>query len=152
MRLPSIVISFLILWLLSVVATLWYGDLSTAGNFGDSFGAVNALFSGVALALAIYSMILQQRQNREFEQKTMTGMARQAETIELIRLGLVQQANVARVNALAFLIEREEQRVVTLRQWGQQTHSNENHYAMGIQAAKNRAKDYQAELEKAAAS
>jgi hypothetical protein len=58
-------------------------DFAKAANFGDSFGAINALFSGVALALTIYSMILQQRQNAEFEQKTLAAMTQQAETIQL---------------------------------------------------------------------
>jgi hypothetical protein len=69
MRLRPFVITFILLWVLSAGLTLWNGDFAKAANFGDSFGAINALFSGVALALAIYSMILQQRQNAEFEPK-----------------------------------------------------------------------------------
>lgn len=77
MKLKPFVISFVLLWALSAVITLSYGDFAKAGTFGDSFGAINALFSGVALALAVYSMILQQRQSAEFEHKTLAAMAQQ---------------------------------------------------------------------------
>jgi hypothetical protein len=62
-------------------------------------------------------MILQQRQNAEFEQKTLAAMTQQAETIQLIKTSLVQQANVARVTALTYLIEREEQRIEIISKW-----------------------------------
>lgn len=146
MRLRPFVITFILLWAASAGLTLWHGDIAKAANFGDSFGAINALFSGVALALAIYSMILQQRQNAEFEQKTLAAMAHQAETIQLIKTSLVQQANVARVTALTYLIEREEQRIETLKEWGMQSHKDENYYSQGIKAAKARIDDYQAQI------
>lgn len=146
MRLRPFVITFILLWALSAGLTLWHGDIAKAANFGDSFGAVNALFSGVALALAIYSMILQQRQNAEFEQKTLAAMTQQAETIQLIKTSLVQQANVARVTALTYLIEREEQRIETLKEWGMQSYKDENYYSKGIKAAKTRIDVYQAQI------
>lgn len=148
MKLKPFVISFVLLWALSAVVTLWYGDFAKAGTFGDSFGAINALFSGVALALAVYSMILQQRQSAEFEHKTLAAMAQQAETIELIKTSLVQQANVARVTALTYLIEREEQRIETLKEWGEQSHKDENYYSKGIKAAQARVDDYQEQIRK----
>ncbi|WP_273526568.1 hypothetical protein [Pseudomonas sp.] len=148
MKLKPFVISFVLLWAISAGATLWYGDIAKAGTFGDSFGAINALFSGVALALAVYSMILQQRQSAEFEQKTLAAMTQQAETIELIKTSLVQQANVARVTALTYLIEREEQRIETLKEWGEQSHKDENYYSKGIKAAQGRIDGYQEQIKK----
>lgn len=147
MRLRPFVITFILLWVLSAGLTFWHGDMTWAANFGDSFGAINALFSGVALALAVYSMILQQRQNTEFEQKTLAAMTQQAETIQLIKTSLVQQANVARVTALTYLIEREEQRIETLKEWGMQSYKDENYYSKGIKAAKTRIDVYQAQIE-----
>lgn len=146
LKLKPLVVSFFLMWVISAAVTLWYGDVASAGTFGDSFGAINALFSGVALALAIYSMILQQRQNAEFEEKTIKAMNQQAETIELIKTSLVQQANVARVTALTYLVEREEQRIETLKEWGLKSYSNENHYSKGIDAAKRRIDDYQCQI------
>lgn len=96
--------------------------------------------------MAINSMILQQRQNAEFEQKTLAAMTQQAETIQLIKTSLVQQANVARVTALTYLIEREEQRIETLKEWGVQSYKDENYYSKGVKAAKARIEDYQAQI------
>lgn len=148
MKLKPFVISFVVLWLLSALITIWFGDIAKAGTFGDSFGAINALFSGIALALAIYSMILQQRQNAEFEQKTLAAMSQQTETIELIKTSLVQQANVARVTALTYLVEFEERHIETLKEWGLRSHKDENHYTNGIKAAQARVKDYQEKIRK----
>lgn len=148
MKPKPFVISFIVLWALSALVTIWYGDIAKAGSFGDSFGTINALFSGIALALAVYSMILQQRQNAEFEQKTLTAMAQQFETIELIKTSLVQQADVARVTALTYLIERDEQRIETLKEWGLQSHKNENYYSKGIKAAQDRVDGYQEQIKK----
>ncbi|WP_076591847.1 hypothetical protein [Herminiimonas arsenitoxidans] len=148
MKLKPFIITFVLLWLASALTTVWFGNIGDAGSFGDSFGAINALFSGVALALAIYSMILQQRQNAEFEQKTLAAMAQHAETIDLIKTSLVQQANVARVTALTYLIEREEQRIENLREWGTESHKDENYYSKGIKASQGRIDNYQEQIRK----
>ena len=63
-----------------------------------------------------------------------------------MRVSLVQQANVARVSALTDLIEREEQRIETLKEWGMQSYKDESHYSKGIKAAKTRIDDYQAQI------
>jgi len=146
MKLKPFVISFVLLWACSAGLTLWYSDLTEAGTFGDSFGAINSLFSGIALALAIYSMILQQRQNANFEEKTLAAMEQQAETIELIKTSLVQQANGARVTALMYLIESEENRIENLKTWGKQSYQDENHYSQGIRAAQARLDDYRNQI------
>ncbi|NVJ46995.1 MAG: hypothetical protein HWE21_10830 [Cytophagia bacterium] len=39
-----------------------YPDLTNRGTFGDSFGALNAMISGLAFAGIIYTIILQQNQ------------------------------------------------------------------------------------------
>jgi len=54
-------------WLPSVIVILdtKAGDLSGAGTFGDSFGALNTLFSGLAFAGIIISIVLQSKELRE---------------------------------------------------------------------------------------
>jgi hypothetical protein len=148
MKLKYFIVSFIVLWLLSIFITIGFGDIAKAGNFGDSFGAINSLFSGVALALAIYSMILQQRQNAEFEQKTLVAMAQQSEVLELIKTSLAQQANVARVTALTYLVEHEEQRIENFKDWGLKSHNDSNYYSQGIKAAQIRINGYQAQIKK----
>lgn len=147
MKLKPFIVSFIILWALSAIAAIWSGDLVKAGSFGDSFGAVNALFSGIALALAIYSMILQQRQGAEFERKTLAALAQQAKTIGLIETNLVQQADNAKVTACTYLINHEEQRIETLKEWGLRSYKNENYYSRGIEAALARINEYHKQIQ-----
>lgn len=50
-----------VLYLLNLSLVLFVDDPSLRGTFGDQFGAVNALFSGLAFAGLIYTIILQRR-------------------------------------------------------------------------------------------
>ena len=146
MKLKPFIFLFALIWLLSAGLTYWCGDLVKAANFGESFGAINSLLSGIALAMAIYSMILQQKQSAIFEKKTLAAMTHQAETLEIMKTNLIHQSNVARVTALTHLIAREEQRIETLRDWGQQAYKDENYYAKGIKAAQARIDDYHKQI------
>lgn len=146
MRLNRLISLFVVIWLawaISVPGLL--GNLERAASFGDSFGGISALFSGLALALAVYSMVLQQRQASEFEKVTLATLEQQAAAIKLIEQSLKAQANAAKVGALSALIEQERQRVENLRQWGEAA-GDENKYANGINAAQRRIEEYQARL------
>ena len=55
--LSYIIIGIVLIWALSGVLTMIYLDeWSDRGTFGDLFGAINSLFSGLALAGLIYSI------------------------------------------------------------------------------------------------
>ncbi len=153
MRLRILVLFFLVVWVLWCLGTLWwFGDWSEqAGWFGDSFGGVSALFSGLALALAIYSMLLQQKQASQFEQVTLDTLARQSQAISLIEKSLVAQANPWRVSALTSLIALEDQRIEMLRTWGRDA-GDEHKYANGIRAAQSRLERYQEQIRAYASS
>jgi len=61
-------------WIASwFIVRILFGPASGAGTFGDQFGAVNALFSGLALAGVIYTLIQQQEemstQRKEFREE-----------------------------------------------------------------------------------
>lgn len=165
MNLKKLLVIFFVLWLASIGSMLFlFPSLQDAGNFGDSFGGISSLFSGIALALAIYSMVLQQRQSVEFEQKTLSTLKQQIDTmklvegsltqqaaaVKLIEKTLFQQANTAQVAALNALIDREEQRIDTLRQWGVMAGDGDK-YINGIKAAKRKIEEYQDALKKYAA-
>jgi hypothetical protein len=164
-----LLVLFLALW----AASFWFfyamGDWSKAGNIGDSFGAISALFSGAALAMAIYAMVLQQQQAADFESRTLQAqhqiievMQQQSKAIGLIEKSLEQQANNAhlleqslqrqahagRVAALTFMIERQEQRIDNLRDWGRKSYQDEKHYQRGIDAAQRRIDEYEVEIGK----
>ena len=59
-KLRSLIIIVTLAWASFWVAAWWYLDWTKSGGFGDSFGAVNSLFSGLALAFIIYSIVQQQ--------------------------------------------------------------------------------------------
>ncbi|MGE8545829.1 hypothetical protein [Alcaligenes sp. Marseille-Q7550] len=144
MKLRALVFFFLVAWVLWAVSILWWfgGWSDEAASFGDSFGGVSALFSGLALALAIYSMLMQQKQTWQFEQATLAALEQQAQAIKLIEQSLVKQANTAQVAALTSLIAQEEQRIDDLLRWGRAA-GDENKYINGIRAAKSRMETYQ---------
>jgi hypothetical protein len=64
------------------------------GTFGDSFGAINSLFSGLAFAGVIFTILLQRRElslQREELNLTRKELHRTAEAQELSHQALAQQ-------------------------------------------------------------
>ncbi len=58
-----IIAGIIIIWLLSAISLyLFFENPADRGTFGDMFGAVNALFSGLALAGVIYTIFLQSKE------------------------------------------------------------------------------------------
>ena len=94
--------TILLVGLLTVVVLLWHWiptmlnnnvtDLSERGQYGDSYGSVNALFTGLAFAGLIFTILLQQReiklQREDFSeqlnemQMSREEVARQSEILE----------------------------------------------------------------------
>jgi hypothetical protein len=148
----KVIIFFVLIWLLSILwVRFFFDDWSSAANFGDSFGAINSLFSGFALILAVYSMLLQQKQNTEFQEQTRITTEQQNGILDVMRDNLIQQANAARVAALDHLIDTERQRIADLKNWGLHSeHKNENYYSKGIKAAERRADEYQEKIKELA--
>ncbi len=78
-----------------IFAYIYFPDWPTRSNFGEMFGAVNALFSGVALAGVVYTIWLQQeelRLQREELQLTRKELIRAAEAQEKSEKALSLQA------------------------------------------------------------
>ena len=64
-----IAVAFLtIVWAASGLIIQWYYGDSGRGTFGDMFGAINALFSGMAFAGLAYAIILQRKELAETQQ------------------------------------------------------------------------------------
>jgi hypothetical protein len=62
-RLYYLILLAIILWFGSwFFIDYLYSDVSDRGSFGDKFGFINSLFSGLALAGIIYSIFLQQKE------------------------------------------------------------------------------------------
>lgn len=56
---PGVIILWGLFWALS---SWMYPEIECRGQFGDSFGAINALFAGLAFAGVIYAIILQKKE------------------------------------------------------------------------------------------
>lgn len=87
-------------------------DWQTRGQFGDVFGAVNALFSGLAFSGLIYAILLQredlrlQRIELELTRKELTRSAAAQEQSEIALRAQAESASTsARLAATSFLLE-----------------------------------------------
>ncbi|MCH9660098.1 MAG: hypothetical protein K0U54_04215 [Bacteroidetes bacterium] len=85
---------------------------SDRGTFGDLFGAVNALFSGLAFAALIYTIVLQRdeiKQNREeivLNRKELAkGSKLQQKAQELLTQQVAQTHLSAKMNAMRTLVD-----------------------------------------------
>lgn len=78
-------IGVICVWALSFLFFLFIDDWDKRGQFGDMFGAVNALFSGLAFAGLIITLILQKRElglQREELEATRLELARQSKEFD----------------------------------------------------------------------
>lgn len=77
----------MLLFLLNFSLVFFVDDKDLRGTFGDQFGAVNALFSGLAFAGLIYTIILQRR-DLELQRN---DLALQRQELELTRKEMEEQ-------------------------------------------------------------
>lgn len=102
----TILLLFLLSWL---CIDSFITDPQTRGTFGDKFGAVNSLFSGLAVAGLIYTIYLQKeelrlqreelqqtreemsRQTKEFDEQNKTLQIQRFETTFFNMMGLLQE-------------------------------------------------------------
>lgn len=111
--LAKIIILVLALWVLSAVMILIFlEDWPSRGTFGDLFGAVNALYSGLAFAGLIYTIILQkedlalQRNEIKLNREELKKSAKAQKNSEKALMEQVEQMKLAaKLNAYKTLIE-----------------------------------------------
>lgn len=87
-RVAIIVIVFIVaLWLITLFSLVWF-DGTTRGTFGDMFGSINALFSGLALAGIILTILMQRQElqlQRDELKETRNEFITQNETLKVQR-------------------------------------------------------------------
>lgn len=98
-----------------------FDDWQTRGQFGDVFGAVNALFSGLAFAGLIYTVLLQreelslQRKELELTRQELRRSAHAQEQAEIaLRAQAISTARTARLSAANFLLSHYKLRLTPL--------------------------------------
>lgn len=95
-KLACVIGAVIVLWGLNGFVGMLLG-LSDAGTFGDQFGAVNSLFSGLAFVGLIYTIFLQRN-----------SIEQQRQSIELQREDLKNQQEELRLNRNELEMARQE--------------------------------------------
>ncbi len=88
----AVIAGILIAWVgIPLLAYPWFPDWTARGQFGDLFGSVNALFSGLAFAGVVFAILLQredlalQRQELELTRKELAKSAKaQEESVDAL--------------------------------------------------------------------
>ncbi len=101
------------IWGLSAVLIMVFlSEWSDRGTFGDLFGAVNALFSALAFAVLIYTIILQReeiKQNRAeivLNRKELEKSAKLQRKAQEVLIRQVEQTHLsAKMNAMRTLVD-----------------------------------------------
>lgn len=110
--LTKLVIAVIVIWILSAIFIIYgldsWGD---RGTFGDLFGAINALFSGLAFAGLIYTIFLQREeigQNREEIAQNRLELQKSVKAQQKSQAALKEQVKqthlTAKINAMNTLI------------------------------------------------
>lgn len=102
-----------IIWIISTILIIFGLDnWSDRGTFGDLFGAINALFSGLAFAGLIYTIVLQkqdlelQRNEISLNREELKKTSKAQQNSEKALIEQVEQMKTAsKLNALKTLID-----------------------------------------------
>ncbi|MGV6831375.1 MAG: hypothetical protein ACWA5P_07435 [bacterium] len=109
----KLIILVITIWGLSAIGIFYFiPEWSDRGTFGDLFGAVNALFSALAFAVLIYTIILQReeiKQNREeivLNRKELEKSAKLQRKAQEVLIQQVAQTHLsAKMNAMRTLVD-----------------------------------------------
>ena len=109
----KLIILVILIWALSAILIIFFlENWSDRGTFGDLFGAVNALFSALAFAVLIYTIVLQReeiKQNREeivLNRKELAKGAKLQQKAQEVLIEQVQQTHLsAKMNAMRTLVD-----------------------------------------------
>lgn len=108
----ALLVATVVIWGLSAIIIFYYGDTWEArGTMGDMFGAVNALFSGLAFAAILFTILLQREEikmNRgeiELNRKELKkSAAAQQRSQHALKEQVVQTHLTAKINAMSTVI------------------------------------------------
>lgn len=79
------------------------------GTYGDMFGAVNSLFSGLAFAGIIYTILLQREELRLQREELIKSVEAQQESAAALEKQVRLSAVAAKINALSSLLSEAKQ-------------------------------------------
>ena len=108
----ALIIFTIAIWFLSAIGIMFFlDDWSDRGTFGDLFGAVNALFSGLAFAGLLYSLIENRKQISSQQEELLISRKEllkarkiQEKTEKAIEAQVAQMRNTARLSGFNTLV------------------------------------------------
>lgn len=109
----KLILLVVLIWGLSAILIMAFlSEWSDRGTFGDLFGAVNALFSALAFAVLIYTIILQReeiKQNRQeivLNRKELEKSGKLQRKAQEVLIQQVEQTHLsAKMNAMRTLVD-----------------------------------------------
>lgn len=118
----SMFIFVIIIWILSGVIVYYVASSwSDRGTIGDMFGAVNALFSGLAFAALIYTIILQREEigmNRAEIELNRNELKKSADAQQnsqkALKEQVIQTHLTAKINAISTIINYYNTQIINL--------------------------------------
>ena len=109
----KLILLVIVIWGISALLIMFFlSEWSERGTFGDLFGAVNALFSALAFAVLIYTIVLQReeiKQNREeivLNRKELEKSGNLQRKAQEVLMRQVEQTHLsAKMNAMRTLVD-----------------------------------------------
>jgi len=109
----KLILLVIVIWGVSAILIMVFlSEWSDRGTFGDLFGAVNALFSALAFAVLIYTIVLQReeiKQNREeivLNRKELEKSSKLQRKAQEVLIQQVEQTHLsAKMNAMRTLVD-----------------------------------------------
>ncbi len=96
-------------WLTSGLAVgFYFGDWGVSGTFGDTFGFINSLFSGLAFAGVIFTIILQNRELAEQRRELKRTADAQIRSQKALNEQVQSLRTTALLSALSYMLEGSE--------------------------------------------
>lgn len=125
----SLLLSGTLLWIVSIpVVIYFYGNPTNPNDFGGMFGAVNALFSGLALAGIIYAIIIQREELILTREELARTAKAQIDSAKSLEKQLELQIDASRLTALSSLMNSANEQINQNDRWnaklGKQTFNN----------------------------
>lgn len=109
----KLIIGVFIFWAISAnLIFVFLDNWSERGSFGDLFGAVNSLFSGLAFAALIYTIVLQREEIKENRKEILLnrkelakGVKFQEKAQQVLKEQVAQTHLTAKMNAMRILVD-----------------------------------------------
>ena len=102
----KLILLVVLLWGLSAVLIIAFlSNWSDRGTFGDLFGAVNALFSALAFAVLIYTIILQREEIKQNREEIAKSAKLQRKAQEVLIQQVEQTHLSAKMSAMKTLVD-----------------------------------------------